>query len=482
MPKIYLIGLGPGDREGLTLGALEALKTIRPLYLRTEEHPAVAALREEGINFNTFDNLYRQKENYDDIYLDMARQVLEGARREGQAAYALPGHPLAAERSVGLLLDLAAGEGVTVEVRAGGSFMEACLTALKLDPSRGVTFLDALEIHALKSPPAQDLIIFQLFNRRAASRVKLALMDFFPDEYPVTLVRQAGVRGKEKLEKIPLYQLDRQGLDPLTSLYVQRNEGGMDRLLSIMETLRGEGGCPWDREQDFKSLRPYVIEEAYEVVEAASSSHEAQLVEELGDLLLQVVFYAQIGREKGHFHFWDVTREITEKIIRRHPHVFGTEKLSTPSEVIRTWEAIKEGENNGPSRLRNVGRGMPALLKAFKLQKKAADVGFDWPHVDGAWEKVHEELEELKRVYNMGVLEKIEDELGDIFFALVNVARFLGVNPEVALTRTNDKFSQRFTYIEDKVREGGGDFTKYTLEELDILWEEAKKINKNGKN
>lgn len=482
MTKIYLVGLGPGGREGLTLGALDILTTITPLFLRTREHPAVSHLKREGISYRSFDSLYRREASYDEIYAQMAGEVLEAARREGQAAYAVPGHPLAAERSVQLLLKEAREEGLEWEVRGGGSFMEAVLTALSLDPARGVIFLDALEVETLRSLPPHDLILFQVFNQRAASRVKLKLMEFFPDEHPVTLVSRAGIPGKEAVQTFPLFELDRHEMSPLTSLYVPRLLGGLDRLLAVMETLRGEKGCPWDREQDFRSLRPYVIEEAYEVVEAVNAGDEEALVEELGDLLLQVVFYAQMGREAGKFDFLDVTRAITEKIIRRHPHVFGPLRLETPAEVLRTWEEIKEGESEGASRLRDVGRGMPALKKAFKLQKKAAEVGFDWPRVDGAMEKVYEELSELKRVYKMGVLEKIEDEMGDIFFALVNVARFLGVDPEVALSRTNDKFSQRFAYIEERVKEGGGDFTRYTLEELDTWWEKAKKINKNGKN
>lgn len=479
MSKVYLVGLGPGGREGLTLGAVEILTSIAPLFLRTAEHPAVSYLQRESIAFHSFDALYARETGYDKIYSEMAAQVLEAARREGQAVYAVPGHPLAAERSVQLLLEMAGEEGIETEVRGGGSFMEAVLTALRLDPARGVTFLDALEVESLRSLPLHDLVIYQVFNPRAASRVKLKLMDFFPDEHPVTLVQQAGIPGREAVRRLPLYEVDRQGMDALTSLYVPRIPGGLDKLLEVMEILRGEKGCPWDREQDYRSLRPYVIEEAYEVVEAVNSGVEEAVVEELGDLLLQVVFYAQIGREKGDFDFLDITRAITEKIIRRHPHVFGPLRLSTPEEVLQTWEEIKEEEVEGGSCLEDVGRGMTALLKAFKLQKKAAGLGFDWPKVDGALEKVYEELEELKRVYKMGVLEKIEDEMGDIFFALVNVARFLGVDPEVALSRTNNKFCQRFAYIEEQIKERGGDFSRYTLEELDTWWEKAKKINKN---
>lgn len=482
MPKIVLIGLGPGGEEGLTLGALEALKTCSPLFLRTEKHPVVSMLKEAGISFRSFDRLYRQEDDYETIYNAMAQLVLEAARRAGQAAYAVPGHPLTAEESVQLLLKAADREGIDIEMRAGGSFMEAVLTALRLDPSRGVSFLNALEVDSLQSPPAHDLILFQLFNARYASRVKLKLMEFYPDDHGVTLVRRAGIPGQQQVLKIPLYELDRQELDHLTSLYVPHQQGGMDRLLAIMEKLRGEGGCPWDREQDFRSLRPYVIEEAYEVVEAVNSGEDFALMEELGDLLLQVVFFAQIGREKGVFDFWDIAGAITEKIIRRHPHVFGNLKLSTAGEVLHTWEEIKKGEAGAPSCLQDVGKGMTALRKAGKLQKKAADLGFDWPTIEGAWEKVTEEMTELKEVYKMGVLEKIEDELGDVFFAMVNVSRFLGVDPEVALASTNNKFCQRFAYIEARVKERGGDFGKYTLEELDAWWERAKKINKNGKN
>lgn len=482
MATITLIGLGPGGQEGLTLGAVAALKTLQPLFLRTEKHPAVSILKEAGVPYRSFDELYGQEDDYEAIYASMAQVVLEAALTAGQAAYALPGHPMAAEKSVQLLLEGARREGIDIEMRAGGSFMEAVMAALGLDPSRGVSFLDALQIASLQGPPAHDLIVFQIFNTRTASLVKLKLMEYFPDDYGVTLVMKAGIPGEQKILAIKLYELDRQSLDHLTSLYIPHQMAGMERLLMIMAKLRGEKGCPWDRQQDFRSLRPYVLEEAYEVVEAVNSGDDSSLMEELGDLLLQVVFFAQIAREKGAFDFWGVADSITEKIIRRHPHVFGSLKLSTAGEVMHTWEEIKKGEASAPSCLKDVGKGMTALRKAGKLQKKAAELGFDWPHIEGAWEKVTEELAELKEVYKMGVLEKIEDELGDIFFALVNVARFLEVDPEVALTSTNNKFCQRFAYIEAQVKGRGGDFGKHTLEELDSWWEKAKKINKNGKN
>ncbi len=482
MAKIYLLGLGSGGKEGITLGVLEILKKVKTLYLRTERHPAVSFLIDNKIEFTSFDFLYDKAEDFQAVYEEISEKVLEGALKKTEVAYALPGHPFAAEKSVEIIKEKAKKRGVEIEVRAGGSFMEAASQALDLDPSKGLTFLDALNIDKLIDFPLQDLIIVQVYNRQIASQVKLKLMDVYPDEHRVTIVKRAGVFGEEEIKEISLFELDREDVDHLTSLYVPPAKGNLSRLLKIMEILRGPDGCPWDREQDHRSLRQYVIEEAYEVVEAVDSGSAASLKDELGDLLLQVVFHAQIAKEEGIFNIFEVIDGVTEKIIRRHPHVFGDLKLTKVSEVNETWQEIKKKEGSASKCLVDTGRELPALLRAFKIQNWAARVGFDWPEVSGAWSKVEEELQELKSAYNTGVSEKIEEELGDLLFAIVNVARFLKINPDVALTGTNNKFCRRFSYIEEQVNKAGGDFSKFSLKELDKWWEQAKKINKDGKN
>ncbi|HAV21496.1 MAG: nucleoside triphosphate pyrophosphohydrolase [Bacillota bacterium] len=255
----------------------------------------------------------------------------------------------------------------------------------------------------------------------------------------------------------------------------------MERLVEIMRTLRGENGCPWDRKQTHRSLRTYLIEEAYEVIQAIDDEDDNALCEELGDVLLQVVFHAQIADERGKFSISDIIEGISEKMIRRHPHVFGDVEAKDSDAVLRNWERIKQKEyaegheeDGRVSIFHNVAGAMPALMRAVKVQAKASRVGFDWPDIEGALSKVGEELAELEQARKSNDGDAIEEEVGDVLFALVNVARFLKVDPEIALGKAVDKFMARFRYIEDKVDQSDRDLEDMTLEEMDILWEESK--------
>ena len=246
-------------------------------------------------------------------------------------------------------------------------------------------------------------------------------------------------------------------------------------LLGIMERLRGEKGCPWDREQTRDSLKPYIIEEAYEVVEAIEEGDPAKIREELGDLLFQIVFQCQIAMESGEFRFSGVVRDIGEKMIARHPHVFGNAEYKTTDEVLVHWEEQKKREGKlRESILEGVPRSMPALLRARRLQDRAAKVGFDWEKAEDVFKKLDEELGEFREALEAKDRNRMEDELGDIFFMLVNISRFIGVNPEDALRRTISKFIHRFRHIEMKAAEQGRKLSEMTLSEMDRLWDEAK--------
>lgn len=248
-------------------------------------------------------------------------------------------------------------------------------------------------------------------------------------------------------------------------------------LVKIMERLRGPQGCPWDREQTRESIRPYLIEEAYEVLEALDEGDLGKYREELGDLLLQVVFHAQIAAEQGEFTIDDVLRAISEKLIRRHPHVFGGATMTTAEEVLTHWEAKKSAERRaqGGSALDGVPKELPALLRAHRLQEKAKRVGFDWKEAREVFGKVEEELRELKTAAEKGEAGPVEAELGDLLFALVNLSRFFRVNPEEALRKSIDRFIARFRYIEQEMARQGKDLKEADLQEMDKLWEEAKK-------
>jgi MazG family protein len=290
-----------------------------------------------------------------------------------------------------------------------------------------------------------------------------------------------------------------------------------ERAVSIMARLRAPDGCPWDREQTFDSIKPYTLEETYEVLEAIDNRDWDEVKGELGDLLLQVLFYSEMAQEQGSFSIDDVLDRLSEKLVDRHPHVFGDVKAETPSDVLRNWEALKaeekkrrlqagggkaaNQENKAESVLAGVSSGIPALLEAYKLSSRAAHVGFDWPNIEGLFDKLHEETKELRenlkefpapgpQPQSRGVAgsgkdrvsdelrARLEDEVGDLFFVIVNIARYLSLDPESALKRTNRKFKQRFQWIEDQLRMAGRGPQQASLEELESLWQQSKRQEK----
>lgn len=255
-----------------------------------------------------------------------------------------------------------------------------------------------------------------------------------------------------------------------------------ERVKNLMAKLRAPEGCPWDREQDFADIARYTIEEAYEVADAISQNDMAQLREELGDLLFQTVFHSRIAEEAGAFSLDDVTNDLVRKMVRRHPHVWGDGHERTAEEQVKEWEEVKAKERaekgktsaEKTSLLDDVARALPALMRAEKLQKRAARVGFDWPDLDGVMDKIIEEAQEVKEAAASGDADAIEDEMGDLLFAVTNLARKLGVDPEVALRRTNDKFTRRFKSVEAGAKANGKTLPDMSLEEMDALWNAAK--------
>jgi MazG family protein len=261
------------------------------------------------------------------------------------------------------------------------------------------------------------------------------------------------------------------------------NQAGQkfERLVGIMARLRGPGGCPWDREQTFDSIKPYTLEETYEVLDAIDERDWPHLAEELGDFMLQAVFYAQMASEEGHFTVEDSLDAINTKLVRRHPHIFGEGEAKTAADVKQRWDEIKKNEKAAKGEaaanlLDGVSRKQPALAEAQQIASKAAATGFDWANIDQVFEKMHEELEELRRARETGDAGHIEDEFGDILFVLVNVARFLKVDPEMALRRTNAKFRKRFNHVEDRLRAQGRELSESNIDEMEGLWQEAKRV------
>lgn len=473
--KITVVGLGPGPYALLTKEAAGLLEQAPKVWLRTSRHPIVHQLP-PSVKWESLDYVYDRSEAFEKLYQELAQEVISLASREGELLYAVPGDPSVAEDSVRELLRLAREQGVEVRVVPGVSFIEAALAAAHTTMSGALQIFDAS--HVASANPLVDLLVYQIEDRLVASDVKLELLRRYPSDHPVVLVSAAGTPGQQSVQQVPLHNLDRQpGVDHLTALYVpastpERALGSFDSFVRIVARLRGPDGCPWDREQTHESLKPYVVEEAYEVVEAIDKGVPAILSEELGDLLLQVLLHSQIADEAGEFDVVDVISAIAAKMVRRHPHVFGDVSVSGAQEVLANWEAIKRAEKEeGETMFAGIPKHMPALQAAQEIQGRAARVGFDWKEVRPVLDKVAEELEELSRAESAADRQA---EMGDILFALVNVARHLGVNAEMALRSANRKFVERFTRMEELARKQGVDFASLDLEQQDALWNQVK--------
>ncbi|VTR28851.1 nucleoside triphosphate pyrophosphohydrolase [Actinobacillus pleuropneumoniae] len=322
-----------------------------------------------------------------------------------------------------------------------------------------------------------------------ASEVKLALMELYPDDYPVIVGHALGVEGEEAIQQVPLFELDRiDGYGNLSLIYVPRSDDSnlrqrtFARLHEIVGILRSPEGCPWDREQTHESIRKNLIEETYEVLETIDEDDPEHMQEELGDLLLQIMLHSQMEEELGTFTVYDVIQALNDKLIFRHPHVFGESSAKDTESALQNWEQMKAEEKRRKglspekaSALDGIPRDLPALMKAYKLQKKASKVGFDWDNIDGVFQKIEEELGELRQAVTEG--QSDEDtalELGDLLFAVSNAARFIGADPEEALSRTNRKFIRRFSYIEEQLAAQGKTLQESTLDEMEALWQSAK--------
>lgn len=481
--EIMVIGLGAGDIKQMSFGVYETVTNATHLYLRTDQHPVVDYLKEKGLAFRCFDDIYEKHDDFETVYEEIVERLYEAADTYESIVYAVPGHPLVAEKTVQLLLTEGTEKGYHVSVQGGHSFIDDMLTAVSVDPIEGFTFTDGATLSYEDINVTHHQFICQVYDSFIASHVKLTLMEFLPDEYEVYICDAVG-SAAEKVTKVPLYELDRaMEVSNLTTTYVPKvtdetlRYRTFDKLKEVIQMLRSENGCPWDRAQTHESLKKYLVEETYEVLDAIDEQDDDHLVEELGDVLLQVMLHAQIGEDEGYFTIEDVIEAVTSKMIRRHPHVFGEVHVENEQEVMTNWEAIKkqEKETQPTSLLENIPSQLPSLYRAFEMQKKAAKVGFDWTDPADIWGKLTEEVAEWKEELQAGNKENAEKELGDVLFVLVNLARFYKQDPEEAIRSTNRKFQTRFAYVEQKVMESNRDWTSFTLEELDVFWDEAKK-------
>ncbi|WP_099158891.1 nucleoside triphosphate pyrophosphohydrolase [Virgibacillus ndiopensis] len=476
--KIQVLGLGAGDINQLPLGVYKKLTdTENTIYVRTLDHPVVKTLEREGVKFESYDKVYEAQDQFADVYQSIVDDLLEKAK-QSTIIYAVPGHPMLAEKTVQLLLEQ---NEITVEVSGGQSYLDALFTTLKIDPIDGFQFVDGTSFERSQLEFRQHIVFCQVYDRFIASEVKLALLEDLPPDYQVTIVEAAGSK-QEKVTTVPLEELDHSlEISNLTSVYIPPVKANhlnhkFARLREVIAQLRGPNGCPWDQAQTHETLREYAIEEVYELIDAIDEQDDEGIVEELGDILLQVMLHSQIGEDNGYFMIDDVIQSITDKMIHRHPHVFSDTTVDSVDDVYQNWDKLKQ-EEKGDTRksvLDGVPKSLSALARAAKLQHKAAKVGFEWDSVDGVWEKFAEELEEVKEAIKEKETDKIESELGDLLFVLANLSRYYKINPEIALNRTNQKFISRFSYIEAKLEQLGKNISEASLEEMDNYWNKAK--------
>lgn len=481
MYPITVIGLGAGDLEQLSVGTYRKLKETALILARTEEHPAIQELKAEGVQMESFDSLYEQNDTFEAVYEQIVESLLKRSEREA-VTYVVPGHPLVAEQTVQLLVEKERAGIVELNIVGGNSFLDPIFAALRIDPIDGFQLLDGTDFSRDAVQMTQHILIGQVYDSFIASEVKLSLMEKYPYDHLVTIVTAAG-SSMEKLTTVPLFELDRETeVDNLTTVYVPPVVLQDDRLKEwttfreIIAKLRSPEGCPWDREQTHSTLKKYLIEETYELLEAIEREDDEGIIEELGDVLLQVFLHAQIGEDDGYFTMEDILQNIGEKMIRRHPHVFGDVQVNSAEDVVENWQAIKATEQDqSVSVLKGQERYASSLLTSLNYQKEAAKVGFDWPNIEGAMEKFEEEWKEFQVAIQTESKENQLDELGDVLFTTVNIARFLKLSPEEAMIHANEKFGARFKFVEQCVREGKAHFSKYTLEELEQFWQLGKR-------
>lgn len=475
---ITIVGLGPGEVDDLSRRAWKALDNAQTVLLRTERHPCVPDLPDQT-TYHNFDALYDTHDLFEDVYAEIVRRVITAAQTD-DVVYAVPGDPYVGEATTALIQKAAEEHDIAVEIINGISFIEPMLRRVGVDALDGLQILDGLTVAAMHHPPLNPqypVLLAQVYSRDVASDVKLTLMNQYPDEFDVQLIHGAGT-GAEVIEKVPLFEIDRSDqINHLTSLYVPAlgDYTSFEAFQEIIAHLRAPEGCPWDRKQTHELLRPYLIEEAFEVLEAIDEGDWDALAGELGDVLLQVVLHTQIATEYGEFYMSDVLEHVNKKMIRRHPHVWGDVDVNgNPNTVLKNWEEIKKAEHAEKGAVREllldgVPRGAPGLMVAYNYTRKAAKVGFDWPHINDVEDKIREELDEI--IAETDTEKKIH-EIGDLLFVLVNYLRWLGVDdPESLMRDHNAKFYRRFRYIEDHAPKP---LELMSLAEMDALWDAAK--------
>ncbi|MBR3270377.1 MAG: nucleoside triphosphate pyrophosphohydrolase [Clostridia bacterium] len=457
--------------QTLTRAAWTALESAERLFLQTDRHPSAEPVQAAGLAYTSMDDLYEACEDFDTLNEAIAERLTDGEN----CVYAVPGDGCFTQ--MGAIRAACEKKGFKLSVLPGVSYAKAAFPDLQ--NARLCTANDMPKTADLDTP----LCVQEIDTQLAAGEVKLWLGRFYPDELPVRLaVMQPD--GSYSEETIPLYTLDRRNdyfagtvlLVPPVPFF-ERTKYLYPDLCYILDRLRAPDGCPWDKEQTHASIKGDLIEECYELCDAIDEGEDEHLIEELGDVLMQVVFHATIAKEQGRFDQDDVSDGIVKKLIYRHPHVFGNVVAETTGEVLKNWDALKAASRHQTTQtevLCSVPKRFPALMRAHKVQKKARKVGFDWNDAKEAFPKIAEETEELRAA--METDGNIAEEAGDLLFAVVNVIRLLHLDSEQLLHDATDKFIDRFGRMEQRIKADGKELSGMTLAEMDAYWDEVKKV------
>ncbi len=470
MKSIFTVTIAPLSTPDATTATVRGKLVSAPkLFLQTAQHPFVRTAIPAGMTYTAMDDLYELAEDFDALNAMIADRLA----RAGECVYAVTGN--IRDTQLPVIRARVEACGGRVRILPG---VPLCIAAFPDCPA-GVSF-PAASLPAVVDP-SLPICVEEIDTRIKAGSAKLLLSEYFPDDWPI-LVAHVDERGGYTRAELPLYELDRQDAycaDTVAYLppvpFESRERFGYADVEAVIARLRAPDGCPWDREQTHASLKPALIEESYELLDAIDEGDDAHMVEELGDVLMQVALHDEIAAEQCRFTSRDVTTRLVQKLIYRHPHVFGDVTAETSAEVLRNWDALKMREKEQRTQteaLKSVPRSLPALTRSRKVQKRAASVGFDWHSAEEAFPKIAEETDELRRA--MGGDGSVDEELGDLLFAVVNVARLLKLEPELLLMRATDKFIDRFEGVEQLAAERGKTMEACSFDELDAFWDEVK--------
>lgn len=479
MSEILIIGLGPGPRKKLTVEVNDILKNADKVYFRTTRHNIANEYINSGKNYFSYDSFYDEYEDFDSLYEAIALDLINSAKKEKKIIYAVPGNPKLDDRILEYLDKKV--DDIKLNVLYGIGISEAAIFKSSIFSIEEFITTNALSVEKHFYDYKNNNLITGIFNRYIASDLKMLLLDYYKEDHLITFINNP-MDENEVIKRVKLEDLDRlDSYGHLTSVFIESNKDleGFANLTQVMEHLRSDEGCSWDRKQTINDLIPYMIEEVYEVISAIEEENYEALEEELGDLLLQVIFQAQIVSERGYFDIYDVINKITKKMIRRHPHIYNDSSVNDFD-----WDDIKKEEYDESYIYESMERtlkSLPSLMSAHKIQDKASKNGFDWDDVSGAIDKLYEEIDELKDAIDENDKSNIEEEFGDILFSVVNIARFVKVNPEITLRNTNKKFISRFKYMEEYISKKGVKFSSLSLDEMEKLWQEAKIEKKEKK-